>query len=317
MHNNKNLVKENIEAFNSFYKFKGKKIKCIHDISKTGISGDEKKVNQDRDFIFHNFVTGFENIFMGVCDGHGIFGHEVSEFIKENLPMDLNRIIKSKKLDLNKDDLSEVLINTFILENNSLIRNKQIDSESSGSTCVSVIYTPMKLIIANLGDSRCVLGKKKNLKWEYENLSRDHKPDIKEEADRIKNKGGNIRPMLDEDGSYIGPLRVYMKDRNFPGLAMTRSFGDYFATLAGTICVPEIKEHVFNKEDKFLILASDGLFEFISSEEAVNIVKDYYEKNDIVGCCEFLYKESYRKWILEEEDNVDDITIILVFFEED
>jgi serine/threonine protein phosphatase PrpC len=261
-------------------------------------------------------VEGFDNIYMGVCDGHGYFGNEVSEYIKENLPMDLNRIIKTRKLDLNKDDLSEVIINTFIMENNSLLRNKQIDSDLSGSTCISVIYTPQKLIIANLGDSRCVLGKNKNGNWEYENLSRDHKPNIKEEADRIKKCGGRIRPMIDEDGCFVGPLRVYMKEKDLPGLAMTRSFGDYFASIAGTISTPEVKEHILMPEDKFFILASDGLFEYISSEEVGNIVKKYYEKNDVVGCCEYLYKESYRKWIVEEEDTVDDITIILVFLED-
>ena len=331
--NNKNFLKDNNnnnsnntnsllnETFNVnnnkiTSEFKGKKIKCIHDISKTGLSGDEKKVNQDRDFIFHNFVSGFENIFMGVCDGHGFFGHEISEFIKENLPMDLNRIIKSKKLDLNKDDLSKVLVETFKMENESLKRFKQIDSDLSGSTCVSVIYTPKKLIIANLGDSRCVLGTKNKNEWKYINLSRDHKPDIKEEADRIKKKGGRIRPMIDEDGNFVGPMRVYMKDKDMPGLAMTRSFGDNFASIAGTICEPEVKEHILVPEDKFIVLASDGLFEFISSEEVGNIVKGYYEKDDIVGCCEYLYKESYRKWLCEEEDTVDDITIILVFFED-
>ena len=330
LNNNKNFMKDNINANtnetfninkitsdgNISSEFKGKKIKCIHDISKTGLSGDEKKVNQDRDFIFHNFVSGFDNIFMGVCDGHGFFGHEISEFIKENLPMDLNRIIKSKKLDLNKDDLSKVLIETFKMENESLKRFKQIDSDLSGSTCVSVIYTPQKLIIANLGDSRCVLGTQVKNEWKYINLSRDHKPDIKEEADRIKKKGGRIRPMIDEDGNFVGPMRVYMKDKDMPGLAMTRSFGDNFASIAGTICEPEIKEHILVPEDKFIILASDGLFEFINSEEVGNIVKSYYEKNDIVGCCEYLYKQSYRKWLCEEEDTVDDITIILVFFED-
>ena len=97
---------------------------------------------------------------MGVCDGHGFFGNEVSENIKENLPMDLNRIIKTHKLDINKDDLSEVIINTFIMENNVLFRNRQIDSDLSGFTCINVIYTPKKLIIANIGDSRCVLWSK-------------------------------------------------------------------------------------------------------------------------------------------------------------
>jgi serine/threonine protein phosphatase PrpC len=314
--------------------FKGKKIKCMHDLSKTGLSGDDKKVNQDNYFIFKNFVQGFDNIFMGVCDGHGYYGHEVSGYIKENLPMDLNHLIKTKKLNVLTDDLSSTIKTAFVLENKSLLRNRQIDSDLSGSTCISTIYTPQKLIIANIGDSRCVLGKciekenfeekdeivgeknKKNVRWLAVNLSRDHKPTIPEEAERILKVGGRIRPMKDEDGEYIGPMRVYMKDKDMRGLAMTRSFGDYFGSTAGVISEPEVSEYVFKPEDKFIVLASDGLFEFMESQEVVDIIKDYYEKNDIVGCCEYLYKESTRKWIQEEEDTIDDITIILVFFED-
>jgi serine/threonine protein phosphatase PrpC len=308
--------------------FKGKKIKCIHDLSKTGLSGDDKKVNQDNYFIFKNFAQGFDNIFMGVCDGHGFFGHEVSGFIKENLPMDLNHLIKKQNLNILKDDLSSTIKQIFLSENRALLRNKQIDSDLSGSTCISVIYTPEKLIIANIGDSRAVLGKyverendndkKRNdkFKWVAKNLSRDHKPIIPEEAERIIKKGGRIRPMRDEDGEYIGPLRVYLKNKNMPGLAMTRSFGDVFGAKAGIISEPEVTEYFFKEEDKFLILASDGLFEFMGSQEIIDIVKNYYAKNDIVGCCEYLYKESTRKWLKEEEDVVDDITIILVFFED-
>ena len=314
--------------------FRGKKIKCMHDLSKTGLSGDDKKVNQDNYFIFKNFVQGFDNIFMGVCDGHGYYGHEVSGYIKENLPMDLNHLIKTKKLNVLTDDLSSTIKTAFVLENKSLLRNRQIDSDLSGSTCISTIYTPQKLIIANIGDSRCVLGKciekenfeekdeiigeknKKNVRWLAVNLSRDHKPTIPEEAERILKVGGRIRPMKDEDGEYIGPMRVYMKDKDMPGLAMTRSFGDYFGSTAGVISEPEVSEYVFKPEDKFIVLASDGLFEFMESQEVVDIIKDYYEKNDIVGCCEYLYKESTRKWIQEEEDTIDDITMILVFFED-
>ena len=230
--------------------------------------------------------------------------------------MDLNHKIKSQKLDIKKDDLKSTIIDTFVTENYSLLRNRNIDSTLSGSTCVSAIYTPEKLIIANIGDSRIVLGKlDKNGRWIAENLSRDHKPTCPDEADRIKSKGGRIRQMKDDDGTFIGPMRVYMKDRDMPGLAMTRSFGDSFAATAGTVSIPEITEHVFNEEDKFIVLASDGLYEFIDSDEVVDIVKGYYIKEDIVGCCEYLYKESCRRWLREEEDTIDDITIIIVFFE--
>ena len=333
-----NGISSSINLKNNFKQkkkiFKGKKIKCMHDLSKTGLSGDDKKVNQDNYFIFKNFVQGFDNIFMGVCDGHGYYGHEVSGYIKENLPMDLNHLIKTKKLNVLTDDLSSIIKTAFILENKSLLRNRQIDSDLSGSTCISVIYTPKKLIIANIGDSRCILGKciekenlgekdeiigqknKKNVKWVAENLSRDHKPTIPEEAERILKVGGRIRPMKDDDGEFIGPMRVYMKDKDMPGLAMTRSFGDYFGSTAGVISEPEVSEYFFKPEDKFIVLASDGLFEFIESQEIVDIIKDYYDKNDIVGCCEYLYKESTRKWIEEEEDTIDDITMILVFFDD-
>ena len=295
--------------------WKGKSIKCIHDLSKTGLAGDEKKVNQDSYFIFKNFVQGFENIYMGVCDGHGYYGHEVSGFIKENLPMNLNHSLRKKKLDPLKDDLSQTIKECFVQENQNLLSNHQIDSDLSGTTCISVIYTPQKLIIANIGDSRCVLGKynKKEEKYIAENLSRDHKPTIPEEAERILKVGGRIHPMRDEDGEFIGPLRVYMKDKEMPGLAMTRSFGDYFGSTAGTISEPEVTEHIFKEEDKFIIIASDGLYEFIESEEVVKFVGEFYKNNDIVGCCEFLYKES---WLDEEEDTIDDITIIVVFFDD-
>ena len=316
--NHKNDISNEISntILNNTSNFKGKKIRSLHDISKTGLCSDEKKVNQDRYFIFRNFVSGYDNIFMGVLDGHGYFGQEVSEYIKENLPMDLNRILKAKNVNLNKDDLSEIIKQAFVMENNSLLRNRQIDSTLSGSTCVAVIYTSEKLIIMNLGDSRCIIGKKINNEYKIENLTKDHKPNVKEEAERIKSYGGRIRSMLDDEGNFVGPLRVYLKDKDLPGLAMTRSFGDYYASTVGTISIPDVTEYKFNPSDKFLILASDGLFEFMNNEELVNIVSEYYKRNDIVGCSEYLYKESYRKWINEEIDIVDDITIILVFLDD-
>ena len=80
------------------------------------------------------------------------------------------------------------------------------------------------------------------------------------------------------------------------------------------ISIPEIKEYDFKEEDKFMIIASDGVWEYISNEECVNFIKDYYVKNDMKGCCKFLYKKSKIRW-LKESKRIDDITIILVFFD--
>ena len=47
--------------------------------------------------------------------------------------------------------------------------------------------------------------------------------------------GGRIFPYLDENGEQMGPYRIWIQDKNIPGLAMTRSFGDYVASTVGVI----------------------------------------------------------------------------------
>lgn len=249
-------------------------------------------------------------------DGHGAVGQEVSGFIKENLPNDLNRAIQASKRNINEEDIHDLITQTFIQTNEKLSRNEMINSMLSGSTCVSVIYTPHKLISGNVGDSRAILGKCVKGNWKSFDITRDHKPGDKDELKRILSKGGRVEPMRDEeDGSFIGPPRVWVQDDEYPGLAMSRSFGDKVAHSLGVIPEPEIKEYTFEAEDRFFIVASDGLFEFISSQEIVDIVKDYYLNDDIVGCCEYLYSVSSAKWIKEEEV-IDDITMIIVFLED-
>ena len=52
--------------------------------------------------------------------------------------------------------------------------------------------------------------------------------------------GGKLESYLDEEGDPVGPLRVWIPDKNIPGLAMTRSFGDYYASTVGVTSDPEI-----------------------------------------------------------------------------
>ena len=69
---------------------------------------------------------------------------------------------------------------------------------------------------------------------------------------------------------------------------MSRSFGDKIAHSVGVIPEPEIIEYSLLEEDKFIILASDGIWEFISNDECVNLVKDFYNKKDINGAINIL-----------------------------
>ena len=119
----------------------------------------------------------------------------------------------------------------------------------SGSTCVSILSKTKKtnkIIIANVGDSRAVIIKENEEgKFYAQPLSRDHKPSEKDEAQRILDADGEIEKIEDEYGVWQGPLRVWVKDAEVPGLAMTRSFGDRIASTVGVICEPEISEYFF------------------------------------------------------------------------
>ena len=288
----------------------------LHHFTHVGFDGEaDKENNQDSYFIFNNFAGHSDYSYMSVCDGHGVEGHEVSRYIKKILPEDMSTNLKNYdilKKD-NKKKVHEIIQDTFNKANDKLVENENINSIFSGSTCVSVIYTPERLICPNIGDSRAVLGRCVNGNWESLELTRDHKPTESDERKRIIGGGGRIQPFI-EDGEEIGPQRVWLEEDDVPGLAMTRSFGDRVAATVGVISIPEIKEFDFKEEDKFMIIASDGVWEFIPSSECVKIVSEFYLRNEMEKCCQFLYEESKKRW-LKEEEVIDDITMIIVIFE--
>ena len=304
------------KSFSPVYK-EIKLIKEIDYICKKGFSGPGiKKTNQDNFFIYKNFLNNNNYLYLGVCDGHGIFGQDISSYLVNNLPQNLsddllNQNIKniySEKLE----KISQYIDSSFIQTNYKLNTDERIDSTYSGSTCTSIIYTPKKLISINVGDSRCIIGKYNNEKWYTKILTKDHKPNLPEEKERIISSGGKVEPYKDSFGNFAGPDRVWKKEGDIPGLAMSRSFGDEIGHEVGVIVNPEIKEYEFVNEDKFIVLASDGIWEFISNEEVIDIVKNFYWNNDIKGAINYLYKEASKRWIIEEEI-IDDITVTLVF----
>ena len=107
-------------------------------------------------------------------------------------------------------------------------------------------------------------------------LSRDHKPDDPDEAKVINAKNGRIDSYRDQLGNQIGPMRVWLKSEDIPGLAMTRSFGDAIAARVGVNAVPEIKEFTLTTDDKIIVLASDGVWEFLENQEVANIVYPFF-----------------------------------------
>jgi len=293
-----------------------KKIYKIESLSQVGYSGPGiLKYNQDNFFIYKNLNDESNVLFIGVCDGHGLVGHDVSKFLISNLPKNLNLALKkTNKYISHKETLYSTLKKVFIETNIELCKIPSIDTKFSGSTCVTIILTKNKIISANAGDSRAVMGRYINGKWISIELSHDQKPNNPGEKERILSHGGRIEAYKDENGGDFGPPRVWLKNEDVPGLAMSRSFGDEVAASVGTISEPEIEEYEITENDKFIIIASDGIWEFISSQECVEFIKDFYEKKDLKGCLKFLLNESSKRWIKEEEV-IDDITEVLIFFE--
>lgn len=128
-----------------------------------------------------------------------------------------------------------------------------------------VLIIGAHIFCANVGDSRAVISKNGSAI----NLSNDHKASRPDEVERIKNGDGQI-----ELGRVGGKI------------AITRAFGDFefkiFIDDEGQlirknviIAEPEIRRYDFDpNQDEFIIIASDGLFDMFSSQEAVDFVRD-------------------------------------------
>jgi hypothetical protein len=184
-----------------------------------------------------------------------------------------------------------------------------------------------------VGDSRGIVVKYQDNKIVAQAISRDQKPSQNDEATRILNCGGRIDSFRDPDKNPIGPLRVWLKTEDIPGLAMTRSFGDEVASRVGVTAEPgkysetafiillslifcaEILELDLCKEDRFIVIASDGVWEFISNDEIAKIVKPFFDAKNAEKAAEAVVKESYLRWKREEEGIVDDITCVIVFLD--
>ncbi len=325
-----------------------KKIFSNASITRKGLNRPDEPLKINQDNLFKVKFGDINFSYYGVCDGHGPNGQYVSEYIKSNLPIIVysqlkNKIIQSSKekkknqniitnnnnnnndsntninTNINEFDISsvakELFRESFSYMEMKLLNNESIETELSGTTCISVLFCTDKIITANVGDSRAIKGKcLEDNKWEYELLSRDHKPSEKDEAERIYNSNGEVHPFKDEEGNFVGPDRVWILNKDLPGLAMSRSFGDQMASKAGVVSVPEVKIFPYKKEDKFVVIASDGLWEYVSNEEVLEIVSYYLGMNDCDGAVSKLYEISRDRWT-QYDEYIDDITIIVIFLD--
>ena len=288
------------------FKSKVKDYYCIS-IAGTDIFG-KAKTNQDSFLSILNIYNLNNYSVFAIFDGHGTNGHYVSKYAKnyfqnifENIDInnETNENLIYKELT-NEKFMKEKfrLIDNFLLE-------EPYSIQYSGSTCIIIIHIGDKIICYNIGDSRAVFI---NNEFKCIQISKDHKPEIPEEKTRIEECGGIVKKNI------FGIYRVWDKNGIYPGLAMSRSIGDYVAKGLGIICEPDFYElNLINSDVLAVILSSDGLWDILSKNQIEKIVKEYLIQNDCKGCINALTSEAKKIYNMKNI-NRDDITIIVIFF---
>ncbi|KAK4481975.1 hypothetical protein RD792_012890 [Penstemon davidsonii] len=210
--------------------------------------------------------------FYGVYDGHG--GSQVASYCRDRIHLALVDELKSVKDDVANGSTRDtrqvqwekVFTSCFLKVDDEVggkvsKNNPESDAsfepiapETVGSTAVVAVVCSSHIIVANCGDSRAVLYRGK----EAIALSIDHKPNREDEYARIEASGGKV---IQWNGHRV-----------FGVLAMSRSIGDRYLK-PWIVPEPEVMFVPRAREDECLVLASDGLWDVMTNEEACDVAR--------------------------------------------
>jgi len=273
----------------------------LHTISLLG----KRPSNEDAEYFLlnldNNDKTKKDINLLAIFDGHG--GPLVSKYLSEKLPQyfyDKNG--KAAKIKQFSGKYHRYLLKLFDFMQDK-IRNEIKESKIMGSTAlIAQIYknsSKYKLQVLNVGDCRAVVCNSYNIGIP---LTKDHKPLSLEEYDRLTGMGGVVTKAPNDD-ARIG------------GLSVSRSLGDvdgkpYVSHL------PEIFDYDINNDDKFLVVACDGLWDVFSNQEVTEYILNEM-KNDYKYNTHTSNKNNIAKKIAIDAINkgsTDNISVMILFF---
>lgn len=275
--------------------------------------------------------------FVGVYDGHG--GPDASHFISDHLFFHLMRLAQE-----NGTISEDVVRNAFSATEDGFLahvrRTHQIKPliAAIGSCCLVGVIWKGTLYVANVGDSRAVigcLGKSNNIIAEQ--LTRDHNASMEEVRQELRS--------LHPDDSHIVVLKHGVW-RIKGIIQVSRSIGDAYLKkpefsidpsvqrfrlsepLRRPVLTaePSIYARVLRPQDKFLIFASDGLWEHLTNQEAAEIVYNYPRAGIARRLVRAALQEAARKREMRYVDLKkvekgirrffhDDITVVVIFID--
>lgn len=212
------------------------------------------------------YFVGGGGRFVGVFDGHG--GGDVSHHLKLHLYEAFQKQLKRKQWE-EEDDLTKeykpslsslvsALRASFVAIDAQVLGLDEMQYQGSTAVAVAMHHAEdgsRTLVSANVGDSRAILCRK----GKAVDLTRDHKPSDERERARINAMGEKIE------------WDNYSKVHRVKNLSLSRAIGDRFAKPAVT-GEAEIKLFPLREEDEFIVLASDGLWDVMASEDVVQYV---------------------------------------------
>lgn len=217
-----------------------------------------------------------------VYDGH--CGSETANYVSTHLPLQL---VKHENYDKN---IENAFIETFDKLNQKLLEKAKNESFKSGTTCCLAIIKGNKLHLAWCGDSSACLFDK-NVKQVFK--TKTHKPNDDLERERIEKSGGSV----------VFSAKEWRINGN---LSVARSFGDYdYHKVISS--QPDVHTIELNGlTHNYLIIACDGLWEYIDNEQIKNIVNDSILNNNTKQISELLVQKA------KQNGSQDNITCIFI-----
>ncbi|KAG4923640.1 hypothetical protein AAZX31_18G060100 [Glycine max] len=219
--------------------------------------------------------------FFGIFDGHG--GTKASEFAAHNLEKNvLEEVVRR-----DENDIEEAVKHGYLNTDSEFLK----EDLNGGSCCVTALIRNGNLVVSNAGDCRAVI----SIGGVAEALTSDHKPSREDERDRIETQGG-----------YVDVCRGVWRIQG--SLAVSRGIGDRNLK-QWVIAEPETKVLKIEPQHDLLILASDGLWEKVSNQEAVDIARPFCvgnNKQQPLLACKKLVELSVSR------GSVDDISVMII-----
>jgi len=275
-----------------------------HFISTSGMKSGGSP-NQDAysfTFLDHGWILSI------ACDGHGEHGEVIAERVSRVLPLFFSANMAESL------DPEEALREAFRLAQGDLERSFSSMQVFSGATVALCCMQPSAGTVwfATVGDSRVVLGDMDSGRPVF--ATTEHKAHNPDEYSRLEAAGAQVVQKRYDDGEVVS--RIFIPKTGVPGLAMSRSLGDGCLKKYGVSAEPEISNMTGQWQSCRLpsvMLASDGLWDTVSIEEAISAMAVRYRAGrDLKSGLENLTRRSQRRWIEVEGDYCDDVTVVFI-----